>query len=81
MRVRYDPEADILYILVKEGTIKETEEGSDDLLVEYDEDNRIAGIELWQARKNLLPDLLGYVERATKASFGVRGHNSRRSIV
>jgi uncharacterized protein YuzE len=72
MRVRYDPEADILYILVKEGTIKETEEVSNDLFVEYDEDNHIAGIELWQARKNLLPDLLGYVERATKVSFGVR---------
>lgn len=62
--MRYDPEADILYILVKEGAIKETEEVSDDLFVEYDEDNHIAGIELWQARKNLL--------RATNASFGVR---------
>ena len=36
-------EADILYIFVKEGSIKDTIEVSDDLFVEYDENNRIAG--------------------------------------
>jgi len=36
MRVRYDPEVDILYIFVKEGSIKDTIEVSDDLFVEYD---------------------------------------------
>jgi uncharacterized protein YuzE len=45
MMVRYDPETDILYILVKEGSIKETIEVSDDLFVEYDEEDHIAGIE------------------------------------
>jgi uncharacterized protein YuzE len=72
MRVRYDPEADILYILVKEGSIKETIEVSDDLFVEYDEDDHIVGIELWQARKNLLPELVSYVEHATKAAADVK---------
>jgi len=72
MRVRYDPEADILYILVKEGSIKETIEVSDDLFVEYDEEDHITGIELWQARKNLLPELVSYVEHATKAAVDVK---------
>jgi len=72
MKVRYDPEADILYILVKEGSIKDTIEVSDDLFVEYDENNHIAGIELWQARKNLLPELMSYVEHVTKATIGLK---------
>ena len=47
MKVRYDPEADILYILVKEGKVKDTEEIDKDLFVEYDENGNIAGIEIW----------------------------------
>ena len=72
MRVRYDSEADILYLFVKEGSIKDTIEVSDDLFVEYDENNHIAGIELWQARKNLLPELMGYVEHVTKATMDLK---------
>ena len=51
MRVRYDSEADILYIFVKEGSIKDTMEVSDDLFVEYDENNHIAGIERGASQK------------------------------
>ena len=51
MKVRYDPEADILYILVKEGEIKDTEEIDEDLFVEYDENGSIVGIEIWQISK------------------------------
>jgi uncharacterized protein YuzE len=72
MRVRYDPEADILYIFIKEGSIKDTIEVSDDLFVEYDESNHIAGIELWQARKNLLPELMSYVEHVSKATIDLK---------
>ena len=72
MRVRYDSEADILYIFVKEGSIKDTIEVSDDLFVEYDENNHIAGIELWQARKNLLPELMSYVEQVTEATMDLK---------
>lgn len=42
------------------------------LIVVYDEDEHIAGIELWQARKNLLPELVSYVEHATKAAVDVK---------
>ncbi len=72
MKVRYDSEADILYIFVKEGSIKDTIEISDDLFVEYDENNQIAGIELWQARKNLLPELISYVEHVSKATIDLK---------
>jgi len=68
MKIRYDPEADILYILIKEGSIKNTVEISDDLFIEYDENNNIVGIEIWQARKNVLKELMEYIKSATKAT-------------
>jgi len=68
MKIRYDPEADILYILIKEGSIKNTIEIGDDLFIEYDENNNIVGIEIWQARKNVLKELMEYIKSATKAT-------------
>ena len=68
MKIRYDPEADILYILIKEGSIKNTIEIDDDLFIEYDENNNIVGIEIWQARKNVLKELMEYIKSATKAT-------------
>jgi len=68
MKIRYDPEADILYILIKEGSIKNTVEISDDLFIEYDENNNIVGIEIWQARKNVLKELMEYIKDAIKAT-------------
>ncbi len=68
MKIRYDPEADILYILIKEGSIKNTVEISDDLFIEYDENDNIVGIEIWQARKNVLKELMEYIKGAIKAT-------------
>jgi len=33
MRVNYDPEADILYIIIREGPIKDTVEADDAVLI------------------------------------------------
>jgi len=38
MKVNYDPEADILYIVIKEGPIKDTVEAEDEILIEIAED-------------------------------------------
>jgi uncharacterized protein YuzE len=54
MKVNYDPEADILYIVIKEGPIKDTVEVEDEILIEIAEDESIAGIEIWKASKNIL---------------------------
>jgi uncharacterized protein YuzE len=54
LRVRYDNEADILYVLIGEGTVKDTVEVVDDVYVEYAEDNSIAGIEIWRASQNII---------------------------
>jgi uncharacterized protein YuzE len=58
MKVRFDPEADILYILIKEGPLKDTVEIADDLFVEISEDGSIAGLEVWRAREHLLKNLV-----------------------
>ena len=54
MKVRFDPEADILYILIKEGPLKDT--------VEIAEDGSIAGLEVWRARENVLKSLLEHIK-------------------
>jgi uncharacterized protein YuzE len=46
MKVHYDPEADILYIVIKEGPIKDTVEADDDIFIEIAEDGSTAGIEI-----------------------------------
>jgi uncharacterized protein YuzE len=51
MKVNYDPEADILYIIIREGPIKDTVEVEDEILIEIAEDESIVGIEIWKASK------------------------------
>ena len=54
MRVSYDPEADMLYIVLREGPVKDTVEAEDDVLIEIAEDGGVAGTEVWNASKNVL---------------------------
>ncbi len=65
MKIRFDPEADILYILVKEGEVADTVEIAEDVFVEYGKDGEIIGIEIWQAKKNLIPQLAEYIRKVT----------------
>ena len=53
MKVSYDQESDILYIVVKEGPAYDSEELNEDVRVEYDKDGRIVGIEIFDARRNV----------------------------
>lgn len=48
-RVQYDPEADILYILLREGPVEDTIEAGEDVFIELDEKGEIIGIEIWRA--------------------------------
>ena len=56
-RVHYDPEADILYILLREGPVEDTIEASEDVFAELGEKGEIIGIEIWRASKNILEPL------------------------
>jgi len=76
MKVRYDQDSDILYLLIKEGDIEDTIEVSEDLFVEYDEKKNIAGIELWRVRRNLFGEILKYLNTITELDImekGVKG--------
>jgi len=58
MKSRYDAESDILYLLIKEGNIKDTVEVSEDMFIEYDENDEPVGVELWRARTNVFGEML-----------------------
>lgn len=65
MKVRFDPEADILYILIKEGEISDTDEIDDDLWIEYDKEGNIVGIEIWNAGEKVIMKALKEIEAKT----------------
>ena len=67
MKIRYDPESDILYILIKEGEVEDTVEVAEDIFIEYGPEKEVMGIEIWQARKNILPQFVEYLKSVQKA--------------
>ncbi|NIM14806.1 MAG: DUF2283 domain-containing protein [Candidatus Aminicenantes bacterium] len=58
MRIRYSQEADALYIRLKENKIKDTDEVSEDLIIDYDADGNVVGIEILSASKKADTDQL-----------------------
>ncbi len=67
MKVRYDPKTDILYILIREGPVADTDEVDEDVWFEYDEEGNVVGIEIWNAGENVIRKSLLEIERYTKA--------------
>lgn len=52
MRMRYSQEADAIYIRLKENKIVNSDEISDGVIVDYDENGDVVGIEiLWVSEK------------------------------
>ncbi|BAA29488.1 DUF2283 domain-containing protein [Pyrococcus horikoshii] len=66
MKVRYDPKADILYILIKEGEVLDTDEIDEDVWIEYGENGEIMGIEIWNAGEKVIMNALREIEKYTK---------------
>ena len=52
--VHYDPEVDILYIVLKEGPVEDTIEANEDVFIELGRNGEIIGIEIWRASKNIV---------------------------
>ena len=71
MRVNYDPEADILYIIIREGPVKDTVEAGDEIFIEVTKDERIAGIEVWNASKNILEPIAKELSEKIRRSLEV----------
>lgn len=52
MKVKYDKEADALYIEIKDTTVT-TKRLDDDIAVDYDSEGKIAGIEILSAKERV----------------------------
>jgi len=55
MKVRYDEEADALYIKLREGEYHESDEIRDGFILDYDVDGNIIAIEILNASSRVAP--------------------------
>ncbi|MDN3511252.1 MAG: DUF2283 domain-containing protein [Candidatus Jettenia sp. CY-1] len=53
MKIRYSHEADALYIGFKNTKIENTDELTEDIIVDYDKDGNIVGIEVLDASQHV----------------------------
>jgi uncharacterized protein YuzE len=51
MRVRVDQQADAVYVNLTDRSIKDSEEVADGIVVDYDDEGRIVGVEILDASK------------------------------
>jgi len=63
MRVTYDPEADILYIFLKEGEVYDSREENEDIRLEYDKKGQLIGIEIMNAKTNIITIIAKEISR------------------
>ncbi len=53
MKVTYDPEVDVLRILFSQATIEESDEDKPGIIIDYDRDGNIVGLEILEASKRI----------------------------
>lgn len=53
MKVKYDREVDILYIKLNDAPIEESDEDRPGMVIDYDTDGLIVGIEIMNASKRM----------------------------
>lgn len=56
--IEYDREADAAYIRFSRDRVEESEEVAEGVVLDYDRDGRIVGMEVMDARRHLSPELL-----------------------
>jgi uncharacterized protein YuzE len=55
MKIHYDPQVDALYLRLSEAAIQDSEEVSPGIILDYDNSNRVVGIEVLSVKRHL-PD-------------------------
>jgi uncharacterized protein YuzE len=53
MRVRFDQETDALYIRLDEAAVRESDEVSPGVVLDFDADSRVVGIEILDVKRRL----------------------------
>ena len=76
MRVRYDEEADGLYIRLREGQCYESDEIREGFMLDYDTDGNIIGIEILEASAHLAPADLSTVNFEISRQLAKTGDRS-----
>ncbi|MGA8184442.1 MAG: DUF2283 domain-containing protein [Terriglobia bacterium] len=51
MKVTYDPEVDVLRILLSDAAVEESDEDKPGVILDYDKDGNIVGLEILEASK------------------------------
>jgi uncharacterized protein YuzE len=61
MKVTYDPEVDVLRILFSNAPIEESDEDKPGVIIDYDKDGNIVGMEILDASKRMdIPRTVDY---------------------
>jgi uncharacterized protein YuzE len=53
MKVTYDPEVDVLRILLSDAAIEESDEDKPGVILDYDIDGNVVGLEILEASKRM----------------------------
>ena len=53
MKITYDPEVDILRILFNDAEIEESDEDKPGVIIDYDKDGNVVGMEVLDASKHI----------------------------
>jgi uncharacterized protein YuzE len=69
MKVEYDRKADILYIKLKEAKIIDTRMLSEDVYVDLDKNQKVTGIEIQKAHKNIIQPISEDIAQEVKATL------------
>jgi uncharacterized protein YuzE len=54
MHIKYDTQVDIVYIQFSEGKVAESDEDKPGIIIDYDGDGNIVGIEILEASKKMI---------------------------
>ena len=69
--VHNDLEADILYIVTKEGPVDDTILADDDVYIELDGNGDVVGIEIWRASANIVENLAKVISKRLREQIPV----------
>jgi len=72
MRVEYDSSADAMYIVFRKGSYKISEEISDDVIIDLDNNCKILGIEILGISNKIEDGLLKQILKAEKIAYKLR---------
>ena len=62
MKLKVDRESDALYLRLDESAIVESEEVQPGVVLDYDKDARLVGIEILSLSKRVIPDMIKHFQ-------------------